>query len=171
MLIYKDRLKWCTRKTYIVTNLLVMHIYSLYIYFIEKTVIRLDLRFWGIMGGLCRKNRYPPINYIINHVLLKEIWRYISNTLQNLKSKLSNLCLFDEVDLKTINMHYKKICHGICLSYAPNHTILAYERPIQLRSSLQVSYLLLKCLKMDRKHYNTNNASFDYSSFTSYRHT
>jgi len=38
-------------------------------------------------------------------------------------------------------MDLKQICHYRCLSYAPNHMILAYEHPNQRCSSLRVTSL------------------------------
>ena len=81
--------------------------------------------------------------------MLKENLRYISNTLHNPKYKIPNHCLFNEVNLVTINMHLKQICHYRCLSYAPSHMILAYEHVIQPFPSLRVSSLKQKFLNMD----------------------
>ena len=81
--------------------------------------------------------------------MLKENLRYISNTLHNPQYKLPNHCLLNEIDLVTINMHLKQICHSICLSDAPSHMILAYEHVIQPFPSLRVSSLKQKFLNMD----------------------
>ena len=83
--------------------------------------------------------------------MFKENLGYKSNKLHNPKYKQPDHCLFNEVNLVTINMHLKQICHYRCLSYAPSHMILAYEHPNQRCSSLRVTSLKLIFLNIDHE--------------------
>ena len=132
--------------------------------------VSLYLGLWSIIGGLCWKNGFPLINYIVFNVMFKENLRYKLNKLHNPKYKQPNHCLFNEVDLVTINIHLSKII--------ATDVFLMHQTTWHIHMSIQTNVVrLYESLLWSRifgilimKHFDTNFVSFDYSIFTPHRH-